>query len=411
MTRVTTRSLDGAELNVNSGVVTNHPGALYSYALVRSDIVKTPEHALWLRFGGQIWLPPTTYGFDFRKYTRAHSYQKSPSSGIERTGVFTDLVGLPQILDPYTVDLESKAIYAIRSAIKENRIQWGAAIGEMQQTIGLIASSANSLAKSAIAAKHGNWRKACSELGIPWTRQIRRRMKYPRNWSKHRGLDPGQRKFANRWLELQFGWKPLLSDIDGACHELADKALATPSRLRFRATAGASNPMPKITNAETIVNSHESISAKQKNTGTSGVRYNIWYQVVNRALVTAAQTGLLDIGATAWELTPWSFVIDWIAPVGPFLESLTALAGKEFVSGTRSTFIRQNSQTVKYVDWSDLGTILSSCSAKLEYRQGLRYVLSDFPATPRPKIRNPLSITHALDAIALLTQSARGFYH
>jgi len=336
---------------------------------------------------------------------------KAPSSGIERSGVFTDLIGLPQILDPYSVDLESKAIYNIRSAIKQNRIQWGAAIGEMQQTISQIADSAKSLANAAIAAKHGNWRKAASELGLHYTKALKRRIKHPRKRFRKGGFSDTQRKLANRWLELQFGWKPLLSDIQGASQELADKALANPSRLRFRATAGASNPMPKVTDLSTTVNSHESITGRQRNTGVSGVRYNVWYQVVNRNLVTSAQTGLLDIAPTIWELIPWSFVADWVAPIGPFLESLTALAGKEFISGTRSTYIRQNSQTEKYVDWSDLGTVLSSCFAKLEYRQGYRYVLTNFPETPNPRIRNPLSITHALDALALLAQTARSFYH
>jgi hypothetical protein len=55
-------------------------------------------------------------------------------------------------------------------------------------------------------------------------------------------------------------------------------------------------------------------------------------------LLQANRLGVINPLAIAWELYPFSFVIDWFVPIGSVLTAATATAGLEFVSGhtTRS---------------------------------------------------------------------------
>lgn len=407
--RTSVLTADGSFLIVNTGTVVPVPNGALNQVMTRSDVTRTPEHAAWLK-DKRVWLPPTPYYAHFVKYVVApNGYHKYPPSGLERVGRISDLCSYPGFRDANTSVIEDKAIFAIREAVKNNKIQWGAAIGEMQQTISLVAQSAKSLATAYYAAKDGNWRVATRELGIDWSRGIQRRLKKPQR--RYRGRATAQeRKFANKWLELQFGWKPLLSDIQGAAESLADQATATPSAIRFRATGGASIKMSNDPNSYNT-NSYESVFSYQVNHGVSGIRYVFWYSVVNRNAVEAARTGLLDIGATAWELVPWSFVADWVYPIGRTLESLTALAGKEFISGTKTTYHRQDSKSGLEVAWTSVGTILSGIYKTLKWRWMSRSVVGSWDYLPMPNLKNPLSVTHALDALALLAQSSRSFYH
>jgi hypothetical protein len=49
------------------------------------------------------------------------------------------------------------------------------------------------------------------------------------------------------------------------------------------------------------------------------------------------QLGLLNPLSFAWEITPWSFVVDWLIPIGPVLSALTAPVGLNFISGSTAT--------------------------------------------------------------------------
>lgn len=59
-------------------------------------------------------------------------------------------------------------------------------------------------------------------------------------------------------------------------------------------------------------------------------RYRIWFQTEASARGFTAG----NPAEIAWELTPWSFVIDWGIPIGDYLSSIDALVG---VNNTRGT--------------------------------------------------------------------------
>jgi hypothetical protein len=307
----------------------------------------------------------------------------------------------------------SDAIFKLRAKIKDQKINFGTAIAEGNQTIKLVGTTAKRLFGAFKALKHGNLSGFMKECGIDAiTPTHRKRWKFPRRrakWAKQYG--PSVQLMADRFLEFQFGVKPLLSDIDGAAHHLADMATANPSRFRFEADASA---YVKNVDKEHGLqgNSNLVVHMHSKGKGRVGVRYVVWYSIVNRVAAEAAKNGLLDIASVAWEITPFSFLADYMFSIGKCIESCTATAGKEFISGTYTEFAYTD--TTRYYDMvsSDQTDVyLYGISNREEIRYVDRYVLSEFPSVSvrdLVHVKNPFSVTHTLNMLALLTGTIRG---
>jgi hypothetical protein len=313
-------------------------------------------------------------------------------------------------------DLYFKAVLAVRKAIKDNKIQWGAALAESHQTIEMIGSTAKTLARAAEAVKHGNFKAAFKSLRLADTKALRRRMKRPRKNRSTRLLKGAKQLAANRWLELQFGWKPMLSDISSGAEFLAERATRNPSTTRFRASGYGIHKYPGVQKLTTDAGNPSYIETSQLMDGVYGYRITVWYEVVNRVAVEAARSGLLDIASTVWEVIPFSFIADWVAPIGTLLDSMTATAGKEFISGTQTFFRKGSAKRQMYVVRYSPGAYLQydGVATDIVFADMTRDVISDFPAvgvSDLVNIKNPFSVTHVLDALALLGQSMRSFFH
>lgn len=143
-------------------------------------------------------------------------------------------------------------------------------------------------------------------------------------------------------------------------------------------------------------------------------------------MASAQSLGLLDPLTLAWELIPFSFVVDWFLPVGTYLSQLTALNGLTLMNGFTSyttdysvnlSALRTRDQYPN--DWfydttrqppagpfpAKVG--FSGSSSRVVHRKQ-RGGLNLGGATPAlPKFKNPLSLTHFLNAMALLAVSFR----
>jgi hypothetical protein len=109
--------------------------------------------------------------------------------------------------------------------------------------------------------------------------------------------------------------------------------------------------------------------------------------------------GFLTPELVAWELLPFSFVADWFIPIGTYLEAL------DFVKSVEGTYVRTD------LSRADVGlgtapnvTIVSGSARRKEISvtrtAGSIGTLSS--QIGRPKFKNPLSVSHATSAIALL---------
>lgn len=304
----------------------------------------------------------------------------------------------------YTVSSESdnkaykKLLANLDLGLNRESAQAPTNIVQFRQVVNMIATNATKIRRSYSALKRLDFKSA--EKALFGTRKPRYRKG---------GKLSAARSLSQNWLELQYGWKPLLHDIKAITDSLHREYHGD-----IRSVRGVG--VTSVT-AETDVLGPRKVSlatvspfpvGKQVVVRTSRVEYGLRYAVSDQDRVTLAQTGFLSPISLAWEVIPFSFVVDWFYPVGPYLESLAAFEGMSFVDGYKTTFVREQ-----------LG-ILISCNNELRgtfpqrvfitSRGGLqrtsvrlqRVKLTTFPSHPRILLKNPISIGHAANAVALL---------
>ncbi len=135
-------------------------------------------------------------------------------------------------------------------------------------------------------------------------------------------------KAASTYLEYIYGLKPLVDDVYTA-HKLLKNHAEAP--LLLKATGKAQRTAVKALDF-TLPNSSVT---KNSVTSDSKLTCTVWAYVDPewKGIRALQQFGLVNPLALAWELVPYSFVVDWFLPVGPVLYALTAPMGLVFVDG------------------------------------------------------------------------------
>lgn len=212
----------------------------------------------------------------------------------------------------------------------------------------------------------------------------------------------GSKDVANGWLQFQYGWKPLLSDVFGA----ADESIRIVLNKLERYSASVTLPFEEDRPASIfgLPGGHRVVKGKQS------CRINLALEVPGFDL--SRWTGLNPI-SLAWELIPYSFVVDWFVDVGSYLRNLETglLYGLRFREGYISELyavdlreeirdaFRVNQSSSQWQIWSGLrpATVMS--------RRFERKVLLSYPLPTKPTVNTvSLGSNRLLSAAALLRQ-------
>jgi hypothetical protein len=276
------------------------------------------------------WIPPEGYTMFHKTYRRAEGscLNVTNSNNLAQGQLMTGLVGsvtggrfnslahFDQLCSETFVatGLTNQALIGARIRLKETKINLGVAFGERNQTARLLGDTATRIYRTVKSLKRGEIRNAMRHLGI----SSRKRQPRGSNWTQN-------------WLELQYGWKPLLSDVYGAA-----AALNKRPKSHWRVTSKASRKQ----------RDHFEVtwSSTDAGYGTCEVESNAFVRIdalpQNEAIISLASMGITNPLSIGWELVPFSFVVDWALPVGKYLESLDAMLGYESAYASISLFTK-----------------------------------------------------------------------
>jgi len=175
---------------------------------------------------------------------------------------------------------------------------------EARSTASMISKSIRRTAQIALYLRRGHWRSLSDQFSIDVPSSVTR-------------LKPS-RRLADGWLELEFGWKPLVQTAYDALE-------AYQRRVKRGQYVSASSGSPFV--------SHDlETHAKRVFEGKLSARATHCGYVANVGVVTLASMGFLSPAQIAWNLLPYSFVVDWFSNTG---EALAALSSDFGLSNVR----------------------------------------------------------------------------
>lgn len=360
------------------------------FALVRSDIVKSSVH------DHRKWRPPLPYINNGHRHTYIIGQGKY-NDGRIWSGVLSPSIKSDPIpsLPTMEVGLRSRAEVGALLKLKDQNVNFGQAFGERAQTARLFETNIVRIAQAYSALRHGNLGFAADKLGIRINNASYKVWK--------RLLIEKYRDLAQLWLELQYGWKPLLQDIHGACVEL-DKHEDAAGDHAYRVTV-----KKKIRrDSKEIVTSPSWPGYKDFRRHSQMCFVRLDYIPGNVELARLASLGLTNPAMIAWELMPFSFIVDWAYPLGNWINALDAAVGWDFLGGSRSELIRLRSRRECIGPAPNIGVTSSNFKGSSHVWDFKRVVYSSSPIPARPGFKNPVSEAHVKNAMALLVAAFSG---
>lgn len=315
-------------------------------------------------------LPENRYLYErVREYCYNHNYKGNPDSVSGNALQFSNTTPswVFSHLYKYGDFAYEKANYKMFSQIDTFRTNLAEFIATRQQTIDMITEKVRGLIRITRAIRRGN------------ARELKRMF----------GKRPTSKDFAGRFLEYSFGWVPLVSDAYMFATELHE-----PPKGEFE-TRGKS---------KTNVSAWDTYFGSSLWSGDATIeakcRIKLQCRVKNTAQQFLRDYGVTDPALVAWEMMPYSFVVDWFYPVGSYLQHRSTFDGVEITRSSVTMDYTSNwfgSQPPYGDGWSG-----ATCSGILKIKERNYRTFSTSP--PNPFLKNPISTDHFFLSLALLRQ-------
>lgn len=275
--------------------------------------------------------------------------------------------------------------------LKDQDVNLGEVWGERHESLQMIRQSVDRLGKAYSSLRSGNYRGAAAALGVNV-----RNSAFSSQWSRNQS-----KAIANGWLELQYGWLPAVHDIYGAI-EAFHKTLSSPKTELVRVVA-----MSQLNDGSSVTAPWTYGTIITNRSYDLQVKTCLYYRRRSTVLHTLAALGITNPAVVAWELTKYSFILDWLLPIGNFLSALDASVGYDWAFGCQTNVVRAKEEVVRqYSKGSFAQQDAIGQSVEFDERFSCdRAVLNPLSAVPLPTLKDPRSLMHVLNSLALFRQS------
>lgn len=285
--------------------------------------------------------PPNEYGYKpvwYHKYVMWYR-QKKPydlplsheslqrrilSFSSSNPAIKVEVDDLPPYRDATTESAYVKCYDKFVELTKGASAEMAVNLAERKQALSMMASRATQLTGFFRSLRKGRFGDAATYLGISHSDP-----RYKKLTSEEKMRRLGSKTGGN-YLEFHFGWSPLLNDI-GGCVEILQgavprKYLKARSSEQFKdfvtSNKGTTSPIDR------------------DYLYRSSVSMGCTLEISNPNLLLANQLGFVNPLALAWELVPFSFMVDWFVNVGDFLNSFTDFWGVDLQNAYVTRFER-----------------------------------------------------------------------
>lgn len=182
----------------------------------------------------------------------------------------------------------------------------------------------------ALSTDIAEWKQLDHMLEKSFERIAPRLYRFARNAKKKRKswmtVDQARTAIGNAWLQAQYGWRPLLSSI----WELLQFERSISSSRKLKARAQRVNTWThRVAGTASWPPYHWMVRYSTR------CEIGITYRVSSPALFDLTRVTSLNPIAIAWELMPYSFVVDWFVDVGGYMRDWEQswFLGLDFVRG------------------------------------------------------------------------------
>lgn len=196
-----------------------------------------------------------------------------------------------------------KAYGRLIANISAVQSQLGADIGERKQAYTSMLARVGQLTRAARYLRAGRVNDFVSSLGLYTSK-------------RRRSIRSTASDLGGVWLEFSYGWVPLVKDIYSATQVLQQPL---PNRV-VKGKAQGKLAIYTPTDSYYYFDSTEYAWHLR-------CLLQMRISISNEWAWQANQLGLINPLSIAWELVPFSFVVDWFLPIGKFLSSLTDFVG------------------------------------------------------------------------------------
>lgn len=260
----------------------------------------------------------------------------------------------------------NKVIAKMHSEVQNGKNQLLLTFAERQKTIDMVSARVVQARNVVRALKRGNVKKA-------WRTLNGKRV-------------PRSKKTAGLHLEVQYGWLQLCNEVYTLTKQQG------PIRSVTMRT-----PMSQYEEGQIKLG----LDNDYEYGGTTGfwslkVSYILKVEIELDAplLASASQLGLINPAYVAWDLIPYSLLVDWFLPVGSWLEQFQTFKGLRVLR-------HQFSETVRskvYTSDKHGAERLYEQKTKRRFNGNLTFQL---------RMKNPLSFAHATNATAMIRNKFR----